>query len=132
VHLTLASPPQRAASGEEDEEMSLGRASMPVGGLMAAAAARGLSVAPGSRPHSFAGARESPPTSPTTAAGVGVGMEITKKAPFIVKLLVDGVIVKLLVDGGPAHKTTQIQIGDTLVEINDNDVSMTFRVCRSI
>jgi len=33
VHLTLASPPQRAASGEEDEEMSLGRASMPVEAL---------------------------------------------------------------------------------------------------
>jgi len=28
----------------------------------------------------------------------------------------------LLVDGGPAHKTNQIQIGDTLVEINDTDV----------
>jgi len=80
---------------------------------MAAAAACGLSVAPGSRPHSFAGARESPPSSPTTVAGVGVGMEITNNAPFI---------VKLLVDGGPAHKTNQIQIGDTLVEINDTDV----------
>jgi len=40
-------------------------------------------------------------------------MEITNNAPFI---------VKLLVDGGPAHKTNQIQIGDTLVEINDTDV----------
>jgi len=99
-------------AAEEEEGMSARRASVPVGGLMGAAAARALSVAPGPRPQSFSGA--SPPSSSAAGAGVGVGMEITNAAPFI---------VKMLVDGGPAQRTKKILIGDTLTEIDGNDIS---------
>ena len=113
-----------------DQDVAPRPASLPTGsgkgGLAGAIASRRMKIelnATPARPQSVTGILDlrSPHSSHDGAGGdgepegVGVGMEITNSAPFV---------VKMLVEGGAAHKTGKIQPGDILREIDGMDICL--------
>ena len=113
-----------------DQDVAPRPASLPTGsgkgGLAGAIASRRMKIelrTTPARPQSVTDISDlrSPPSSHDVAGGdsesegVGVGMEITNSAPFV---------VKMLVEGGAAHKAGKIQPGDILREIDGTDICL--------